>query len=256
MTYKTIKWIKGNPYLYEVRSEREGDRVRQVFVRYLGRVDTAEGRELQATYKGEMPVRVEPEAVVVEPEVVPAPQDILPTVGKAVTVDKFYDKSLHSWIITKRDAKGNQVGDAEYAPRKVEADIDMARLEKEIAEAVTTPVIEEAEKEPLEDEYLKSLKSDIDRIESKYKETKSQIKSLESQSKNIFQQIVGNPNTEEKANLEQHYRDINKELTALRMGVKNTPTYIRQLKMEYKDRISKYEPTPTLPVTPEPEKEE
>jgi len=41
MTYVVTKIIKGNPYLYEVRSEREGDRVRQVFVRYLGRVGSA-----------------------------------------------------------------------------------------------------------------------------------------------------------------------------------------------------------------------
>ncbi len=62
MTYLTIKIIKGNPYLYEVRSEREGDKVRQVFVRYLGRADNAKNIALQAGR--EMPVSVEPERIV------------------------------------------------------------------------------------------------------------------------------------------------------------------------------------------------
>jgi hypothetical protein len=39
MTYKVIKYIKGNPYLYEVESERNGGHVRQKFVAYLGRAD-------------------------------------------------------------------------------------------------------------------------------------------------------------------------------------------------------------------------
>ncbi len=62
MTYLTIKIIKGNPYLYEVRSERDGDRVRQVFVRYLGRADRADTVERRA---------VEPKAERVEPTEVP-----------------------------------------------------------------------------------------------------------------------------------------------------------------------------------------
>ncbi len=44
MTYVVTKIIKGNPYLYLVRSEREGDRVRQIFVRYLGRADSEEAQ--------------------------------------------------------------------------------------------------------------------------------------------------------------------------------------------------------------------
>lgn len=39
MSYVVIKMIKGNPYLYQVRSERRGNRVRQVFEKYLGRAD-------------------------------------------------------------------------------------------------------------------------------------------------------------------------------------------------------------------------
>ena len=65
MTYVTIKYIKGNPYLYEVRSVREGDRVRQVFVRYLGRADKGERIERQPVARREEPV-VEPERVVTE----------------------------------------------------------------------------------------------------------------------------------------------------------------------------------------------
>jgi len=81
MTYLTIKIIKGNPYLYEVRSEREGDRVSQKFVRYFGRADRADniarqaGREIPVSVEPEraaLPVVTEPEAVApaVEPEVV------------------------------------------------------------------------------------------------------------------------------------------------------------------------------------------
>ena len=39
MSYIVTKRIKGNPYLYQVRSERQGSRVRQVFEKYLGRAD-------------------------------------------------------------------------------------------------------------------------------------------------------------------------------------------------------------------------
>jgi len=48
MTYTTIKYIKGNPYLYEVRSERDGDRVKQVFVRYLGRAGSEKAERMRA----------------------------------------------------------------------------------------------------------------------------------------------------------------------------------------------------------------
>ena len=41
MSYLTIKHIKGNPYLYQVRSERRGNRIVQVFEKYLGRADKA-----------------------------------------------------------------------------------------------------------------------------------------------------------------------------------------------------------------------
>lgn len=43
MSYIVIKMIKGNPYLYQVRSERKGNRVVQVFEKYLGRADKPNG---------------------------------------------------------------------------------------------------------------------------------------------------------------------------------------------------------------------
>ena len=39
MSHIVTKMIKGHPYLYQVRSERNGNRVRQVFEKYLGRAD-------------------------------------------------------------------------------------------------------------------------------------------------------------------------------------------------------------------------
>jgi uncharacterized membrane protein len=53
MTYVVTKIIKGNPYLYLVRSERDGDRVRQVFVRYLGRADSEEAQSRAASWATE-----------------------------------------------------------------------------------------------------------------------------------------------------------------------------------------------------------
>ena len=81
MTYLTIKIIKGNPYLYEVRSERDGDRVRQVFVRYLGRADRPRAIERRPV----MPeaVSVVPEISAVEPEII-TPEvvpEVTPTEG-------------------------------------------------------------------------------------------------------------------------------------------------------------------------------
>jgi len=70
VTYLTIKVIKGNPYLYEVRSEREGDRVRQVFVKYLGRADKADMASLQTTAR---------ERIIEEPVAMPTTEAVTPT---------------------------------------------------------------------------------------------------------------------------------------------------------------------------------
>lgn len=72
MTYIVTKIIKGNPYLYEVRSQREGDRVRQIFVRYLGRADKAEVREQRAIARAEE--RVTPPG---EPEELEEVQEVI-----------------------------------------------------------------------------------------------------------------------------------------------------------------------------------
>ena len=50
MVYKTTKTIKGNQYDYIVRSEREGDKVRQIYVKYLGPHNKA-NKELTTTRK-------------------------------------------------------------------------------------------------------------------------------------------------------------------------------------------------------------
>ncbi len=101
MTYLTVKYIKGNPYLYEVRSEREGDRVRQVFVRYLGRADKAEniGRR---TVGREAPVSIEPkvttatvEPVVITPSI--EPEKIIPEVTPEVTPKIKAEKVKEPW---------------------------------------------------------------------------------------------------------------------------------------------------------------
>lgn len=85
MTYLTIKRIKGNPYLYEVRSVREGDRVRQVFVRYLGRADRADAIERRT---------VVPVAVAVEPEIV-VPEISPPIETKKPKSETFTFRGLH-----------------------------------------------------------------------------------------------------------------------------------------------------------------
>jgi len=39
MSHIVVKMIHGHPYLYQVRSERKGSRVKQVFEKYLGRAN-------------------------------------------------------------------------------------------------------------------------------------------------------------------------------------------------------------------------
>lgn len=113
MTYLTIKHIKGNPYLYEVRSEREGDRVRQIFVRYLGRADRADMVERRAV--APKAVRAEPRKAIREvtppvevekaiPEVTPPPVEEAPKVpvipeGVAeVTLDPSKLGEAYTWL--------------------------------------------------------------------------------------------------------------------------------------------------------------
>ncbi len=85
MTYLTVKYIKGNPYLYEVRSERDGDRVRQVFVRYLGRADKDEAIERQASVSRKEVAIVKPEKVTPEPSPI---SEVIPSTWFRGTISK------------------------------------------------------------------------------------------------------------------------------------------------------------------------
>lgn len=98
MTYKTIKYIKSNPYLYEVRSVREGDRVRQVFVRYLGRADRADAIKRRTV----VPEIISPEVVVVEPTVV------IPEVAPEIVKEP--------WEMTKEEFEFNPPEGYKYNP--------------------------------------------------------------------------------------------------------------------------------------------
>lgn len=67
MSHIVVKMIKGNPYLYQVRSERKGSRVVQVFEKYLGRADKPNkdkaNSQVVSTKKVVTPsVKTEPEA--------------------------------------------------------------------------------------------------------------------------------------------------------------------------------------------------
>lgn len=59
MSYTTVKTIKGHDYLYQVRSERRGGRVVQIFERYLG---PAGNRELTTTQSTTITPPVEPQS--------------------------------------------------------------------------------------------------------------------------------------------------------------------------------------------------
>jgi len=50
MSYLTVKKIKGNYYLYEVHSERDGTTVRQVFDAYHGRADGSRAAQRRASF--------------------------------------------------------------------------------------------------------------------------------------------------------------------------------------------------------------
>lgn len=125
MTYTVTKIIKGNPYLYEVRSERDGDRVRQVFVRYLGRADK-QGQpvppEVLKDYpelKPTTPVEVKPEL-----EITPTPeppmtekrkrylsfqenvQPMLHEYGNSLSGSSLNDKFMNEYMEPLRDEKG------------------------------------------------------------------------------------------------------------------------------------------------------
>jgi hypothetical protein len=107
MSYLTIKIIKNNPYLYQVRSEREGDRVRQVFERYLGRADRAnlasveiipvarEKRERREKFV-KMPVAT-PVAEAVVPPIEPKTEEVTPLVTPVSEVTRTRDAYIEKF---------------------------------------------------------------------------------------------------------------------------------------------------------------
>jgi len=50
-------------------------------------------------------------------------------------IEYWYDRILRLWTILLRDAEGNQIGNAEYEPRILEAKYTVGRLRKEYPKA-------------------------------------------------------------------------------------------------------------------------
>lgn len=51
---------------------------------------------------------------------------------KAVTIDKWYNKSLRLWELTKRDEEGNQIGETVYVYGKKDAEKTYNEMLKEL----------------------------------------------------------------------------------------------------------------------------
>jgi len=138
MTYIVTKIIKGNPYLYEVRSEREGDRVRQVFVRYLGREgsEKAERRaaEVRASEEYSPPVR---EAVA--PSEVETETLVTPPTGEAIAKELGikYDGIQEGIGMQFTDP---QTGSTTYGNTLEEVEARINDMREKFAEAEIKPV--------------------------------------------------------------------------------------------------------------------
>ncbi len=110
MSYLTTKYIKGNPYLYQVRSERRGDRVVQVFERYLGRAETVDRTIVAVRKKVKRPKKVSvatptPTPPVTEGGITPTPE-ILELEKK---VQEFYGTDIE-FIRYKEEVAGTPWG--------------------------------------------------------------------------------------------------------------------------------------------------
>jgi hypothetical protein len=134
MSYEVIKIIKGHTYLYEVHSERDGDRVRQVFDAYLGRADGGGRSSRQRASKTKessidnaienvissiIPtINIEPKEVVekVEPEVIEANV-------KEEPINKTESKHISEHIILYRGIGSNQ----KKIPTYLTPDINFAK---------------------------------------------------------------------------------------------------------------------------------
>ena len=73
----------------------------------------------------------------------------LPTIntppGPAVTVDRWYDRKARTWVVQKKDAQGNQIGDAEFSGTRKGADLIWNQWRKEIAAEIATPGVDKQE---------------------------------------------------------------------------------------------------------------
>jgi hypothetical protein len=105
MSYQTIKIIKGHPYLYEVHSERDGDKVRQVFDAYLGRADGG-GRQFKQRVSKAQESPIERAIDRIEAKSTKEPEIIEPT-----TKEPEYTKAINS--IKKRGISGDNLLDAQ-----------------------------------------------------------------------------------------------------------------------------------------------
>src|SRR3989304_4993236 len=70
--YLRAKYIKGSgPYWYLARTERTGDKVRQIHIRYVGKVTPADRKPLEGVVEDPAPPPVKPLPFIDEPP--PAP---------------------------------------------------------------------------------------------------------------------------------------------------------------------------------------
>ena len=158
MTYVVTKIIKGNPYLYEVRSERDGDRVRQVFVRYLGRAgsEKAEARaaEIGMEEAYERPART-PSRKAVAPPVETAPATtseqpihppVLPEIESEAPTGIFATTLRNIGDLVKPEENYTEAGNLKPNIRE--------QLIKDVVEAVDNDVMSIEEGGSLLNEYV------------------------------------------------------------------------------------------------------
>ena len=133
MSYLTIKIIKGNPYLYEVRSERDGDRVRQVFVAYLGRADKAYAAKRQVIVKRAKPI-IEPK------EITPAPIAEKPV--KPIPIPEVVTPQVTTEVVAPEVTPPISEG-ITLKPTTDPSTFDMVRGGEVIGSSIATPLKEE-----------------------------------------------------------------------------------------------------------------
>ncbi len=191
MSYYTIKHIKGNPYLYEVHSERNGDQVRQVFDAYLGRADggkpatrpaSRHARRAAARSEGVpfVPMAVQAEAISPKVKIDTAPKP-LTFEGFSPTQEKQINEMVNRLpfdikpeIRGFRVNKDTKIGEGEYLPSGMIEIISPEELT--VVHLGRTTLYHEIGHDYLEllmrnhperyDEYAKALFSDVPSITS------------------------------------------------------------------------------------------